>query len=175
MTAISDVLTNLCLSIYDKFVGDSTTDEIEGLMVIGDQPVGGAGPAIEEGAFVYNDFFESINGQLFEDIVPESAVYPYAVYNIPSASGFDTFSEEYTDASISLAIYSDDMDTSEIKLIYRYASDLFDECILVVTGSTLVSMKEQNLTTMLDNHITMDGTKTVLVYTIDFEVITSLK
>ncbi len=172
MTAVADVLTNICLSIYEKF---SIPDDIEALMVIGDEAIGGVSPAIDQDSAVYNDFFTSINGQLFEDEAPEYAVCPYAVYSIPSARDSYTFSEEYTNAGVQLFIYSENMDTSEIKRIYRYAVDLFDECTLIITGSTLVWMKEQNLMTGLEQHITINGTKKVLVYNIDFEVLTSLK
>jgi len=172
MPALGNVLENMCLSIYELF---ATPNDIESLMVIGDHSMGGVGPAIDEGSAEYNAFYNSINGQLFENDASEYAVYPYAVYNIESTRSTYTFGEEYTTANIKLAIYSDNMDSDEIQLIYRYASDLFDDCLMVITGSYMIWMKEDNLTTMLDQHITDAGTKKVLIYTIDFEVFSELK
>ena len=169
---LSDVLTNLCYSIYEKF---TTPGDIEALMVIGDHGIGGVGPAVDQDSAEYSDFFTSINGQLFEDEAPDSAVYPYAVYSVTDTIDEYTFTEEFSRVNVRMSIYSDNMDTSEIKAIYRYAGDLFDDCTLVVTGSLLIWMKEENLTTMIDQHITPDGTKEVLVYTIDFEVLTCLR
>jgi len=151
MTSAADVLTNLCTSIYSKFA-DKTT-------------------ALE--AF-HNDFYTSVNGQLFEDDAPLFAQYPYAVYSLPSVRKRYTFSEEETNTYLQLFLYSDNMDTSEIKLIYRYAMDLFDECSLSITGSSLVWMKEDNVMFGIDHQITQEGTKRVLTYTVNIEVLTSL-
>jgi len=174
MADVANVLENMCISIYEKF-SLPTNDGITNIMVIGDHSIGGVGPAIDLSSDVYNNFFTSVNGQLFEDDAPFFATYPYAVYSIPSARSSYGFQEEYTYATFKLTIYSANMDSTEIKQIYRYASDLFDDCLMLIIGSYQIWMKEDNLTTMLDNHITPDGTKKVLVYTIDFEVLTQLK
>lgn len=174
MTDNADVLTNLCLAIYSKFTAETTEDEISNLMVIGDHAIGGVGPVFSTVESFRNDFYLSVNGQFFKDEAQDYAVYPYAVYSIPDINNDYTFSEDFTNTHIRLIIYSDNMSTPEIKLIYRYATDLFDECEFAITGSGLVWMIEENATFGIEQHITLAGTKKVLSYTIDFEVKTCL-
>ncbi len=174
MTENANVLTNLCLAIYSRFASETSAVEIKNLAVIGDHAIGGVGPVVSESVSSHNDFYTSVNGQLFEDDAPEYAVYPYAVYNIQEANYFYTFTEDYTNAGIKLVIYSDNMNSFEIKQIYRYAGDLFDEYELIVTGSNLVWLREKTVMFGIEQHVTPVGTKKVLAYTIDFEVLTSL-
>ena len=149
MTDNADVLTNLCTALYSKFTA-----------------VDGGGSQ--------NAFYTAINGQLFEDEAPEGTQYPYAVYSVIAAPKERTFTEIYTNILLQLSIFSSNMDSSEIKGIYQKAAALFDECSLSVTGSTLVWMREENLTTLVEEVTTPTGTDKVRAYHIDFEIKTSL-
>jgi hypothetical protein len=123
---------------------------------------------------VHNDFYNAVNGQLFEGQAPEGSVYPYAVYQIISAPKDRTFTEEYTDITLQLSIFSSASSSAEIKLAYYYASALFDECELTILGSTLVWMREMNMVPMMEDHVTPTGVQSVRHYAVDFEVKTSL-
>ena len=121
-----------------------------------------------------SNFYNAMSGRLFEDQAPDGTPYPYAVYLIVSAPKEKTFSEEYTNIILQLSIFSSASSSSEIKLAYHYASVLFDECEFSITGSTLVWMKELNLTTIREDHTTPSGTTSVRHYAIEFDVKTSL-
>lgn len=146
----SDVLYNLCVAIYSKFTA-----------------VDGLGAA--------NAFYTALNGQLFEDEAPEGTQYPYAVYSVVAAPKEKTFTEVYTNVLLQLSIYSSNMDSSEIKGLYTKAVALFDECSLTITGSKLVWMREENLTTLVEDvDATLTGVSKIRAYHIDFDVRTSL-
>ena len=144
----ADIITNFSKAFYSKFT------------------------ALTGG--VHNDFYSAVNGQLYEDQAPEGSPYPYSVYLIVSAPKDKTFTEEFTDISLQLSIFSSASSSSEIKLAYHYAHVLYDECALTITGSTLVWMKETNLTPIIEDHTTPTGTQKVRHYAIDFDVLTSL-
>lgn len=149
MTDNADVLTNLCTALYSRFTA-----------------VDGTGSQ--------NAFYTAINGQLFEDEAPAGTQYPYAVYMIVTAPKERTFSEIYTNITLQLSIFSSNMDSSEIKGLYQKAVALFDECQLSITGSKLVWMREENLSTLIEEVTTPTGTERVRAYHIDFEIKVSL-
>jgi len=121
-----------------------------------------------------NDFNTSVNGRLFENIAPDGTSYPYAVYTIVSAPKEKTFSEEYTNTLLQLTLYSSNMDSTEIKNMYHYAHELFDEAEFTMVGSTLVWMRKELVVTDVQDEITPSGTQKVRVYDIDFDIRTSL-
>ena len=149
MTDSADVLTNFCVAFYSKFTA------LDG---VGSQ----------------NAFYQAINGQLFEDEAPTGTQYPYAVYSVVAAPKERTFTEIYTNILLQLSIFSSNMDSSEIKGLYQKAAALFDECSLSVTGSTLVWMREENLTTLVEEVTTQTGTERVRAYHVDYDIKVSL-
>lgn len=150
MTDAADVLTNFCTAFYSRFT---------------DLDITGSN----------NAFFTAIGGQLFEDEAPVGTQYPYAVYSIVEAPKERTFTEVYTNMFLQFSIYSSNMDSSEIKGLYQKAIALYDECTFTITGSTLVWIREENLSTLVEDVTTPSGTDRVRTYHIDFDVKTSLK
>lgn len=123
---------------------------------------------------VHNDFYNAVNGRLYEGQAPDGASYPYSVYLIVTVSKDKTFTEEYTDITLQLSIFSSASSSSEVKLAYHYAYVLFDECEFDITGSTLVWLRETNLVPIIEDHTTDTGTQKVWHYAADYEVLTSL-
>jgi len=121
-----------------------------------------------------NDFNTSVSGKFFENEAPVGTTYPYAVYSLIAAPKEKTFAEVYTNTLMDIVIFSSNMDSSEIKNIYYHAYDLFHECDLTITGSTLVWMKNTGLMTDIQEETTPSGTRMVRAYYMDFEVRTSL-
>lgn len=148
MSDTADVLGNLKLAIYAKFV------------------------ATTEG--VHNAFYTAVNGRLYEGETDDSD-YPYATYSIISSPKDRTFSEEYRNTLVQFDFYSNNMDSSEIDDIYYHASALFDECSLSITGSTLVWMREENfIGPLIENTPEDSGSGKILHSSADFEIRTSL-
>jgi hypothetical protein len=122
-----------------------------------------------------NSFWTAINGRLFEDEPPEGCPFPYAVYGIIYAPKNWNFKSVLTRIMIQLSIYSDKMDSSEIKDIYYKASLLFNDPALSVTGSDFIMMYETNMNSIIEEHTTPTGTQRVRAYHVEFEVTSELK
>jgi hypothetical protein len=107
-----------------------------------------------------------VGDRIYLDEVRQDIVLPYVVFFIVSGMPDKTFTEHYTDTMIQFSLFSDDESGTEIQTMYGNLKTLFDECALTITGSTLVWMRESNLTTMVE-----DGVKH---WAIDYELLTSL-
>lgn len=107
-----------------------------------------------------------VGGRIYLDTVPQDVVLPYIAFFIVSGIPDRTFTEHYTDTLIQFSLFSDDESGIEITTMYDNLTTLFDECSLTITGSTLVWMRELNLTTMID--------ESVKHWAVDYEVRTSL-
>jgi len=123
---------------------------------------------------VGSDLSADVNGRIFFDYAPQKTVYPYVVFFIISAVPSKTFTEHYTDTSIQFSLFSSSESAAEITTIYADLKTLFDECSLIVTGSSLVRMKETNLSTIVENITTENGIQFVRVWHSDFSILTSL-
>lgn len=144
MSDSADVLTQVTSALYSKVIADTS------------------------------GFFDLIQGRFYEDQAPADSDYPYAVYSIISAPLEKTFSEEYTDILLQLSIFSSSSSSAEIKDIYYHAHLLFDDKPLTITGSTLIWMRETNLTTTVENITTPDGSQMVRIFMMDLEITSKL-
>ena len=115
-----------------------------------------------------------VGGRVYLDQAPDNTEFPYIIFFIVSGVKNKTFSEIYTDALIQFSIFSASSGAAEITTAYNDLVALFDECALTIEGSTLVWMKEENLTTMVDDIIVADATVRVKHWAVDFAVLTSL-
>jgi hypothetical protein len=115
-----------------------------------------------------------VGGRIYLDRAPDNCEYPYCVYSVVVATPEKTFTEHYTNTLIQFSLFSSSSGATEITTMYNDLKSLFDECSLTITSNTLVWMKEQNLTTMVDDVTTPAGLQTVKHWAADFEVLTSL-
>jgi hypothetical protein len=79
------------------------------------------------------------------------------------------------DTLIQLSIFSSSMSSTEVKDLYYKADDLFDETPLTITGSDLIWLREENLSTILTDETTPDGNNIIRQYIIDYSAYTSLE
>ena len=126
------------------------------------------------GKFTNSAFSNDVGGRIFLDEAPSGVEFPYCVYSIVSGTQNKTFTEHYTNTLLQFSLFSSSESVLEITTMYADLKSLFDECSLSITSSSLVWMREQNLTTMVEDITTPDGTQTVKHYAVDFEVLTSL-
>lgn len=115
-----------------------------------------------------------VGGRIYLDEAPANVAFPYVVFFIVSGRPDKTFSEHYTETLIQFSLFSSSQGAAEITDMYADLKALFDECSLTITGSTLVWMREQGLTTMIDELTTPSGTASVKHWAVEFEVLTSL-
>ena len=124
-------------------------------------------------------FSSDVGGRVFLDQAPAGTEFPYCVFFIVSGVPDRTFTERYTDTLIQFSLFSASSGAAEITTMYKDLKALLDECALTIppTGTptdTLIWCREANLTTMVEDITTADGTQTVKAWYVDFEVKTSL-
>lgn len=115
-----------------------------------------------------------VGGRVYLDRAGKGAVFPYVVFFIVSGSPEKTFTEHYANTLIQFSLFSTSESAAEITDMYADLKTLFDECSLTITGSSLVWMKEQNLTTMVEDITDTQAGEAVKHWAVDFEVLTSL-
>lgn len=115
-----------------------------------------------------------VGGRIYLDAAPDGAQFPYVVFFIVSGNQDKTFTEHYTNTLIQFSLFSASTGATEITTMYGYLKTALDECALTITGSTLVWMREQNLTTMVDDVLVNNAEQRVKHWAVDFEILTSL-
>ncbi len=118
--------------------------------------------------------YSDVGGRVYLDRAPQGAEFPYIVFFIVSDVPEKTFTEDYEDILIQFSLFSSSEGAAEITDMYADLKALFDECALTITGSTLVWMKRSNLTTMVEEITTPEGTTAVKHWAVDFSILTSL-
>lgn len=119
-------------------------------------------------------FSTDCGGRIFLDQAPEGTEWPYCVFFIVSGTPDKTFTEHYTNTLIQFSLFSASSGAAEITTMYADLVSLLDECSLSITGSTLVWMRESNLTTMVEDITVADATTQVRHWACDYEIMTSL-
>ena len=115
-----------------------------------------------------------VSGRIFLDSAPDNTEFPYVVFFIVSGTPEKTFTEHYTNTLIQFSLFSALEGATEIMDMYTDLKALFDDCSLTITGSTLVWMREQNLTTMVEDITVADASQKVKHWAADFSIMTSL-
>ena len=115
-----------------------------------------------------------VGGRIYPDQAPHKTEYPYVVFFIISGIPDRTFTEHYADTLIQFSLFSASAGAAEITTMYADLVALFDEQDLTISGSKLVWMKEENLTTMVDDILVKDATVGVKHWAVDFAVLASL-
>lgn len=113
-----------------------------------------------------------VAGRVYYDEAPQGAQFPYVVYSIVSAVPERTFTEEYRNILVQVSLFA--AGATEISTMYNDLKTLLDEYSMTITGNTLVWMRENNLTTMVEDVTTVDGLQRVKHWAVDYEVLTSL-
>lgn len=132
---------------------------------------------------IYNKTLNSslssyVGGRIYLDRAVAGAQFPYVVYFIISGVPDKTFTEDYEEILIQFSLFSASQSATEITTMYKHLTDLFDECALTIppTGSatdTLVWMKRENLTTMIEDVTVNTATESVRHWAVEYEILTS--
>lgn len=115
-----------------------------------------------------------VGGRIYLDYAPDYAEYPSVVFFIVAGNPDRTFTERYTDTLIQFSLFSASGGAAEITTMHTHLKALFDECTLTITGSVLVWMKEESLTTMVDDVVTVGAATQVRHWACDYTIKTSL-
>jgi hypothetical protein len=119
-------------------------------------------------------FSADVGGRIYLDHAPDLAEFPYCVFFIVSDVPMDTFTDSLDDVLIQFSLYSASSGAAEVAGMYNDLRSLFDNCILSITGGNFVSMRRQNLQTMVEEVITQAGTQMVKHWAVDYQIIASI-
>ena len=120
--------------------------------------------------------YSDIGGRLYKGKAPASAEYPYIVFQIVSDVPEKTFSEDFEDILIQFSLFSSASSSSDVENMFAHLKELYDECALTITAvshdiaATLVWMKRENATLMVEENTTPSGTQEVWHYAVDYSV-----
>jgi hypothetical protein len=119
-------------------------------------------------------FNEDLGGRFYFDQADDNGA-PYCVFSIISSVPDKTFSETCRNVLIQFSIFVPK--TQGLAVMTTAYSDmhaLFDECSLLITGSTLVVMREQSLNTFVEEGQMTDGSDSMIHWAADYEVVIGL-
>ncbi len=112
----------------------------------------------------------NVNGRIYLDEADEITL-PHCVWFVVSAVPEKTFTEVFSDLLVQFSIFSaKTAGVAEIANIYNDLHTLFDECALTIASSTLVWMRETNLTTMMLPDTAPDGSSGIRAWHADYEI-----
>ena len=125
-----------------------------------------------------SDFLSDVGGRLFKGRAPQGAQYPYAVYLIVSNAPEKTYTEAFENVLIQFSLFSAASGSTEIEGMYSDLISLYDECEMTIPGglSTLIWMKRENATLMVEDHTVPPPGSMIQVwhYAVDYMVKTQL-
>jgi len=118
-----------------------------------------------------------VGGRIYLDEASEGWQFPYVVFSIVTDTPGGVFSKDGEDILIQFSLFSTSKSVAEIANMYEDLKALFDDCALTIppTGDatdTLIWMKRENLTTIMDEHTTPIGTVGVKAWHVDYMVLT---
>ena len=118
----------------------------------------------------------AISGRLFKGRAPQGTDYPYIVFFVVSDIPQSTYTENFEDVIIQFSLFSSASSSSEIEDLFIYLKALYDECAMTIASSTLIWMKRENATLMVEDHTVPPPGSMIQVwhYAVDYMVKTQL-
>lgn len=114
-----------------------------------------------------------VGGRIYEvGGVPNEPELPYVVVMIISDEPDNAFYQDGEDVWIQFSLFSSSSSASEVSTMYGHLKTLFDDCDLSITGSTLVWMRRDNLTTGMEEITVDDATQRIRHWSVDYQIIT---
>lgn len=119
---------------------------------------------------------ESIIGsRLYKGRAPESATYPYVVFQIVSNRPDNVFSGYYEETLIQFSLYSSNSSHEEVENMYTYLKALYEEQDMTISSETLIWMRRENAVLMVEDHtVRNEGTIRVWHYAISYRITTKV-
>ena len=120
--------------------------------------------------FSGSDIWNDVGGRVYLEQAPEGTEFPYIVFSIASNAPDWTFTEDFEDTIIQFSLFSSSTSGVEITTMYADLIALFDDCSLSITSNTFIYMHRQNLTTMIEELTTTEGTSNVRHWAVDYNI-----
>lgn len=114
-----------------------------------------------------------VGDRIFADEYPPSygaPVFPYVIYFIVSDVPDNVFNKTGEEVLLQFSLFSSAEGLTEITTMFTDLKALFDDAQLTVTSSTMIVMKRENLTTMVEEIETTAGTQKVKHWAVDYSI-----
>ena len=115
-----------------------------------------------------------IGTRLYKGRAPENAEYPYIVYMIVANRPDKTFNTNYEETLLQFSLFSAASGSTEVEDMYEDLIALYDECSMTITSQTLIWMRRENATLIVEDHTTPAGTVQVWHYAVDYLIDTKV-
>jgi hypothetical protein len=119
----------------------------------------------------HNDFYQSVNGRLFNTVAPDGAELPYCVFTHVSSVPDNTFSEDIDDVLIQFSIFSASGDETEALNAMENLKALYDDCTLSISSATLVQFTRGPEGLEIEDDDTPSGTQKYWHYHVDYNAV----
>lgn len=120
------------------------------------------------------DFYDDIGGRLYQGEAPEHVTYPYCVFQHLVNTQIDSFDKKVDDIVITFSIYSEKSSAVEVHDAMTDLKSLFDDCILTISGGTLVCLYRLHDGPLMRQEIeatTKSGIQKIWHYPVDYNAI----
>lgn len=112
----------------------------------------------------------AVGSRIYLDRAPELATFPYVVFSIVSSVPQDTFMEDIEDTLIQVDLFSTSEGATEITTLYADLKAALKDQPLTVTGGTHLWLRQENLTTTVEDLTTTAGTVGVKHWSVDYSI-----
>lgn len=124
------------------------------------------------GKFSGSSFSSDVSGRIYIDQAPERVEFPYCVYFVVSGVPDNVFAKKGKEFIVQFSLFSASKRETEITTMFNDLLSLLDETTFSITGHTLIACEFDNLTSMVEEITTTDGTATVKHWAVDFRIVT---
>lgn len=120
--------------------------------------------------FTGSTFSTSVGGRLYKHKTKQNPTWPYAIFFLLSDMPIDTFAENLEEVDILFQIFSSASSSTEIEDAFTSLCATYDDCVLVVTGNTFLSMERQmaNLSSVPEE--TSTGASEYWQYDVEYKI-----
>ncbi|MFH2075420.1 MAG: DUF3168 domain-containing protein [Pseudomonadota bacterium] len=116
--------------------------------------------------YAENALYTAIGGRMYHVKAPQSATFPYVVYEIITATDELDFSQELQVFQVQFDIFTENNSASSAGTILGYLESLYDDCSMTVTGWRFLSMVREFV--MSNNDISQ--VPPIMGYSVQYEI-----
>jgi len=104
----------------------------------------------------HNDFYNDIGGRFYLERVIQAAIFPYCAYSViadvPQFYMGGNSGGELDMVLIQFTIFDTEPSAINIESYFAHLKNLFDDCVLTITGKTLLWMKRETSRLLKDEN-----------------------
>ena len=114
-----------------------------------------------------DDLYQAVSGRFYMGSAPQDATYPHIVYSLVSDMPDEHLSDSplIEDILLQFSLYSQKKSASEVADMFTYLKAMFDDCIVTVSGYSLIEFTRDQA------NLIRDEENNIWHYAVDYNVI----